>query len=985
MPVVAFVLVYLLATLLSLNPWISWWGSYQRMQGTYTTLSYVIFFLAILSFYRRDGQIYRLVDAIIITSVPICLYGILQRFELDPVPWGGDVSIRIAANMGNSIFLGAYLVMVVPLTFGRIISNFQRMRINTGSYLPKILSTGFLVFSGIIQLLAIYLSGSRGPLLGLLSGCFFLFVLLSLYWRKRKLLFGTIIVAASVGLFLFFVNIPEGPLEDVRTAPWLGRLGQVFDTEQRTSKVRSLIWNGAAELVSPHKPLEYPDGRADRFNLIRPVIGYGPESMYVAYSRFYPPELGRLERRNAIPDRSHNETWDALVTTGVVGFTAYMWVFAALFYHTLKWLGILGSRKNTYIFYSLYFLGGVLSAIALGAWQGIGFMGVGLPIGMILGSIAYLAFYSLFKQETSVGIDRDRVILLVALLSGVVAHFVEIHFGIAIASTRLYFWVMMGLMVVIGQRSVQAEHRDTSSQDGMVLPVRSGTRKDSRRPKRPIKSLSIPIYWQTTPLKVYGQGILLGILLATLGFNYVSNLERATTASGILWNSLTYLPAQGGQTMYGILFLCLTTWVLCAIHLGTSDEEPVHDRQWMKNILAILIVSGLLGASYWYIQSYLLAKLGNFLPTSQADVLVHVNQYGNLVSYYFLYIFFALLFLGLCLRANNHLQRSGVNFSTYLIPVIVIPTTLVLIYASNIRPIQADIAFKLTEPFIRQNQYLMAAQIYELALEKAPNEDQYLLFLGRGYMEYARLMQTDDEREAILVQSEEHLLTAQSLNPLNTDHTTNLARLYAWWSANHGDPERSGQLAWQADRYYEMAINLSPNHASIWGERAINRMRQLNDKETALSLIESALHIDPEFDRTYAVLGDYYLYTAINQQDAILRESSLRNALAQYQIALDLLPERDDTVQTRLLYLGFIATLHNELQEFSSAIAVYQNALDFATPSEAWRLHEYLARLFYQLSEKSNASAHLEEAMRSAPESDQQRLQDLATQIQALP
>ncbi|MEZ4646278.1 MAG: hypothetical protein R3E31_26740 [Chloroflexota bacterium] len=46
---------------------------------------------------------------------------------------------------------------------------------------------------------------------------------------------------------------------------------------------------------------------------LRPLIGYGPESMYVAYNRFYPPELATVEARNASPDRSHNETFDALV------------------------------------------------------------------------------------------------------------------------------------------------------------------------------------------------------------------------------------------------------------------------------------------------------------------------------------------------------------------------------------------------------------------------------------------------------------------------------------------------------------------------------------------------------------------------------------------------------------------------------------------------------------------------------------------------
>ena len=56
-------------------------------------------------------------------------------------------------------------------------------------------------------------------------------------------------------------------------------------------------------------------------NLLRPLVGYGPEAMWVAFNRFYPPDLAHIEARNASPDRSHNETWDSLVVTGILGLS----------------------------------------------------------------------------------------------------------------------------------------------------------------------------------------------------------------------------------------------------------------------------------------------------------------------------------------------------------------------------------------------------------------------------------------------------------------------------------------------------------------------------------------------------------------------------------------------------------------------------------------------------------------------------------------
>ncbi|MEZ4735139.1 MAG: hypothetical protein R3E79_49210 [Caldilineaceae bacterium] len=42
-------------------------------------------------------------------------------------------------------------------------------------------------------------------------------------------------------------------------------------------------------MVAPHEPLSYPDGSRDAVNLLRPLVGYGPEAMWVAYNPFTRP------------------------------------------------------------------------------------------------------------------------------------------------------------------------------------------------------------------------------------------------------------------------------------------------------------------------------------------------------------------------------------------------------------------------------------------------------------------------------------------------------------------------------------------------------------------------------------------------------------------------------------------------------------------------------------------------------------------------
>ena len=77
--VMGLALVYLVATVFSITPFTSLWGSYQRLQGTYTTFSYLIIFLALVTNLRKRSQVERLIGVAIFTSLPISLYGILQR------------------------------------------------------------------------------------------------------------------------------------------------------------------------------------------------------------------------------------------------------------------------------------------------------------------------------------------------------------------------------------------------------------------------------------------------------------------------------------------------------------------------------------------------------------------------------------------------------------------------------------------------------------------------------------------------------------------------------------------------------------------------------------------------------------------------------------------------------------------------------------------------------------------------------------------
>jgi O-antigen ligase len=269
-------------------------------------------------------------------------------------------------------------------------------------------------------------------------------------------------VGLTVAVALILVNVP-GPLQtQVRKVDSLRRLTTITELKSSTGRVRGLIWQGAVDLISVHDPIQFPDGTGDNYNILRPLIGYGPESMYVAYNSFYPPELGHYESRTASPDRSHNETLDSLVITGVLGLAVYLFTFVSFFAWGFHWLGLLKTRAHllTYIGLDIFFA--VIFFLIAWRLEGAYLFAVAIPLGILVGTMVYLtvvAFRRLMHQDDSDVITstlHPHAILIIGLMSGVIAHFVEINFGIAIAATRTTFWAFAAILVVLGLEFVPA-------------------------------------------------------------------------------------------------------------------------------------------------------------------------------------------------------------------------------------------------------------------------------------------------------------------------------------------------------------------------------------------------------------------------------------------------------------------------------------------------------------------------------------------------
>jgi tetratricopeptide (TPR) repeat protein len=291
-------------------------------------------------------------------------------------------------------------------------------------------------------------------------------------------------------------------------------------------------------------------------------------------------------------------------------------------------------------------------------------------------------------------------------------------------------------------------------------------------------------------------------------------------------------------------------------------------------------------------------------------------------------------------------------------------------------------AFKVADSFSNQGNYPVAIGVYDHAIDLAASEDYYYLFLGRAYLEHGRTLDDAQEREQLISQAKDDLEKAQRLNPLNTDHTANLARLYSLWATFASDPDTQKARGEISSGYFSRATTLSPHNARLWDEWGILFLNILQQPDEAFARISQALKIDPTYDWTHALLGDYYIREVQKLADQKEQREMLDQAVAHYSRALELIGPKD--TQLRYSYSLALAGVYTQLNQPEAAISTYEQAIE-AGPNNAdrWQIEEAIGRLYLQLGDQENAFSHIGAALSLAPDDQKERLQALVAQLQA--
>jgi tetratricopeptide (TPR) repeat protein len=350
------------------------------------------------------------------------------------------------------------------------------------------------------------------------------------------------------------------------------------------------------------------------------------------------------------------------------------------------------------------------------------------------------------------------------------------------------------------------------------------------------------------------------------------------------------------------------------------------------------------------------------------DVIEIADRIASLLTTYYVFIVFALIAGGVALLLGaRRLPRRAAHPWGVLALVVLVVLVGATAAATNLTPIQADIVYKQADPYDRGRQWMAAIEHYKHAIELAPREDFYYLYLGRAYLEYASTLEDPAVRDTVMRETEQVLMQAREINPLNTDHSANLARMYRRWADTTPDAELRPSLLQRSSENYAIATSLSPQNAILWNEWAMLYYYGVGDVASYERTLQHSLELDSGFDQTWLMCGD------VNRQ-----EGEPEEAAHCYEEALELNPRAPQV--WRVLGDTYIT-----LQRWEGAINALTRALELRPDADdAWNIHNVLARLYSQLGQQEQALVHANTALQLAPEDQQAMLQELIAQLHSM-
>ncbi len=336
--IILFFISLIISTVFAVNPYRAFWGDTERAEGLFGMFHCLVFLImTVLIFKKKDWLNYFKIS--LFAGLIVMFYGFLEYIGFFWYPSVANFpfmaltpTARPSSYIGNPAFLATYMIFIIAFA---VIVFYQHKSavISINQRLSKLWKYFSLIMI-VLAIAMIFITGTRGAILGLGAGIFSLLVYFA--FKKQSIsinLKSLSISLRKLSLFLLLLMILFGSIfwftrsNDVwQKIPGLNRLAQtaVFDLNDSSTQMRLMNWKISWEAFKE-----------------KPIFGWGLENFLLAYQKNYDPNMA-LYGETWI-DRAHNKIIDLAVMQGVFGLLTYLLMFGGIFF-------ILFRKKSTLIY-----------------------------------------------------------------------------------------------------------------------------------------------------------------------------------------------------------------------------------------------------------------------------------------------------------------------------------------------------------------------------------------------------------------------------------------------------------------------------------------------------------------------------------------------------------------------------------------------------------------------------------------------------------
>lgn len=310
--------------------------------------------MTILVFKKKDWLNFFKIS--LFTGLIVIFYGFLEYIGFFWYPNAANFpfmalspSSRPGSYIGNSAFLATYMFFIIA--FATIIFfetlrflNYKTFKLSSLNYetFKLLFWRYFSLLIIVLAIIMIFITGTRGAILGLGVGIFSLLLYFSIFGSRtsdiqskevqhpkingndKRLNLQKLQRYISVVLLIFILacSVTFWLTRDAiiwQKIPGLNRLAQTaaFDLKDSSTQMRLMNWRISFEAFKE-----------------KPILGWGPENFLLAYQKNYDPDMSFYGETWI--DRAHNKVIDLGVMQGVFGIITYLLMFGGIFYLLFK-------------------------------------------------------------------------------------------------------------------------------------------------------------------------------------------------------------------------------------------------------------------------------------------------------------------------------------------------------------------------------------------------------------------------------------------------------------------------------------------------------------------------------------------------------------------------------------------------------------------------------------------------------------------------